>query len=366
LKRSDLAVFPLLAEPLSYVASEWDLADNVRRAYWVGLFRGHFVKLLDEAQRDAATRGEPAASALERANRARADFGAYLDRIEAGPFHDGRPDVLALCSAREAALRRCGFADPYRTVKARENERALELFADVVGALDLLDERARGVRLVEGIFAGNLFDLGATETVARFEGGQAVDFLATRDELRPRPWRVDDLSSWLDRLSGKPHRAAALFVDNAGPDLVLGMVPFARELLRRGTRVILTANSDPALNDITHVELVALLDRLRKLDPFIDRALDAGTLETIASGNGTPLIDLTHVSGQLVDAVQARGVDLVVLEGMGRAIESNYSAKLSCDAIKVAMLKDPDVAAFVGGTVYDLVFRFESSRGRPL
>jgi hypothetical protein len=34
------------------------------------------------------------------------------------------------------------------------------------------------------------------------------------------------------------------------------MVPFARELLRRGTRVILTANSDPALNDITHVELV--------------------------------------------------------------------------------------------------------------
>ncbi|KAK7268542.1 hypothetical protein RIF29_21243 [Crotalaria pallida] len=32
-----------------------------------------------------------------------------------------------------------------------------------------------------------------------------------------------------------PHRRALLFVDNSGADIVLGMLPLARELLRRGT-----------------------------------------------------------------------------------------------------------------------------------
>jgi type II pantothenate kinase len=43
--------------------------------------------------------------------------------------------------------------------------------------------------------------------------------------------------------------------------VVLGMVPLARELLHRGTNVVLTANSTPALNDITHAELVTPLSR---------------------------------------------------------------------------------------------------------
>lgn len=34
-----------------------------------------------------------------------------------------------------------------------------------------------------------------------------------------------------------PHRRALLFVDNSGADIVLGMLPLARELLRRGTEV---------------------------------------------------------------------------------------------------------------------------------
>ncbi|KAK7260564.1 hypothetical protein RIF29_26713 [Crotalaria pallida] len=52
-----------------------------------------------------------------------------------------------------------------------------------------------------------------------------------------------------------PHRRALLFVDNSGADIVLGMLPLARELLRRGTEVVLVANSLPALNDVTAMEL---------------------------------------------------------------------------------------------------------------
>lgn len=48
---------------------------------------------------------------------------------------------------------------------------------------------------------------------------------------------MDDLDLWLDRLKGPPHKKAAIFIDNSGIDIVLGILPFARDLLRRGTKV---------------------------------------------------------------------------------------------------------------------------------
>jgi type II pantothenate kinase len=39
-----------------------------------------------------------------------------------------------------------------------------------------------------------------------------------------------------------PHRTTLLFVDNSGADIVLGMLPLARELLRRGTEVSSLSN----------------------------------------------------------------------------------------------------------------------------
>lgn len=52
-----------------------------------------------------------------------------------------------------------------------------------------------------------------------------------------RPWLVDSLDEWVDRLKGPPHKCAVVFVDNSGLDIVLGILPFVRELLRRGTEV---------------------------------------------------------------------------------------------------------------------------------
>lgn len=37
--------------------------------------------------------------------------------------------------------------------------------------------------------------------------------------------------------------------------MVLGMLPLARELLKKGCRVVLTANETPSINDITAEEL---------------------------------------------------------------------------------------------------------------
>jgi hypothetical protein len=48
---------------------------------------------------------------------------------------------------------------------------------------------------------------------------------------------VDDLDAVLDRFRAQPYRKALLFVDNAGADVLLGMLPFARELTKLGTQV---------------------------------------------------------------------------------------------------------------------------------
>lgn len=38
-------------------------------------------------------------------------------------------------------------------------------------------------------------------------------------------------------LQGEPHKCALFFVDNSGIDIILGVFPFVRELLIRGTQV---------------------------------------------------------------------------------------------------------------------------------
>ena len=162
-------------------------------------------------------------------------------------------------------------------------------------------------------------------------------------------------------MDGQPYRGALLFVDNAGSDIVLGMIPFARELLRRGTEVIITANTSPSLNDVTCDELIDLLGQIAAWDVLLADSVASGRLKIVPSGNWLPLIDLSCVSRTLVETIEAGKIDLLVVEGMGRAIESNLDARFNCDVLKIAMIKDKGVANVLGGTLYDLVFKFEQS-----
>ena len=354
-----LRVFPLLADPSHYVACPLDLtADDNQRKYWIDLFRWHLGLLADQSRQEHA--GDPEIE--KRVAVFEGEFHGILNMLGERPNHFGRLDIITICWAREKALRNAGIDDPYRSTKAAENDSALKLLTPLLESLDGARRDERPGRLIEGVFAGNIFDLGATQTVELFKDG-AVDFHATRRDLRPRPWLIDDLDALLDRWERGAHRCAVLFVDNAGCDILLGMIPLARELLRRGTDVLLTANATPSLNDVTHEELTVLVERVAEGDKVVREALADGRLELVPSGNGVPLIDLSMVSRALADAVERRQVDLVVLEGMGRAIESNLDASFTCDAIKVAMVKDPGVARLLGGALYDLVLRFEPAAG---
>lgn len=92
------------------------------------------------------------------------------------------------------------------------------------------------------------------------------------------------------------HHCAAVFVDNSGVDVVLGILPFVRALLLRGTSVILCANEWPALNDVTNVELEEILQHSAHICPVISAALSTGDLVVRSSGQRGPCLDLRTIS----------------------------------------------------------------------
>jgi type II pantothenate kinase len=260
-------------------------------------------------------------------------------------------------------LARYGYPDPYAGVKRRENDLAAGLYPRVIERIDGTPPNKRWEMLFRGLLAGNLFDLGAPKTIEMYHGGK-IDFFETLRTLPAQPWFIDHTDSIVERLSGKPAwRQALFFVDNAGADIVLGVLPVAREMARSGLRVVLSPNTAPALNDITHAELDPLLSQLAVSDAVLGSLIADGRLRTVESGGDTPLIDLSRVS-DACDAAAAES-DLVVLEGMGRGVESNWTEALTCDVWRVALLKDHTVADWVGARVFDGICRFDPA-GRSI
>jgi len=68
------------------------------------------------------------------------------------------------------------------------------------------------------------------------------------------------------------------------------------------------------------------------------------------------MIDLSDVSDELNDA--SADADLVILEGMGRAVETNFDAKFKVDTLRLALLKNETVARRLGGGLFDCVCKF--------
>ena len=219
--------------------------------------------------------------------------------------------------------------------------------------LDHLSGHEQLEAVIRGAMAGNIFDMGVAAT-AELMLSSDLDFIATRNSLPPRPWRVDGLDALSQRVLGAPpHRKAIVFVDNAGSDFVLGMIPLCRYLAGRGTQVLIAANELPTLNDMACSDIRALWPQLLSAEP----SLVPLPIRVVSTGTGEPLIDLLAVSDEL--NAEAADADLVILEGMGRALESNFDATLDCDTLKLAMIKEQYVAAWLGGKTYDVVCRFD-------
>lgn len=345
--------FCLLRDVDSYLADPHSLLEDAEaRTYWLDLFETHFQATLDHA---AEAYGKSAGKHIEGARR---DFAEQMSQLRSRPDAlDGKLSVMALCRMREDFLHTHRLFDPFSHIKRRENEASVAIYRDVTRELHSLEPADRWLHLVEAVFAGNIFDLGSPATMNT--AVESPDFLAAVEDAKPRPWLVDDFDRLLeDLLISVPAKwaKAVIFVDNAGCDFVLGLMPLARELALEGVQVVLAANEHPSLNDITADETVDMVQRLATIDQDLPALIDAGMFEVVSTGNDLPLIDLSDVSDELNAA--AADADLVILEGMGRAVESNFDAQFKVDALHLALLKDPNVAARLGGDVYDCICKY--------
>lgn len=342
---AELVEFPLLKQWVDYTyrpcTIPWRFpSDKPHQAtpteiLWIELFRKSIPSFRKQAELDSTVTDAPAKAAKFALR-----YGEILDDMLADPeSHGGPPDCILLTRLRDVVLREVGFYDIFRKVKDDENAKALALLEGVIAQADAIkDVGARIDHLVKGVFSGNIFDLGAAQLAEIFES-TGSNFQDSFEKLLPRPWVLDDLDIFKQKWICKPWKKAVIFVDNSGSDVVLGVLPFARELLRRGTKVVLAANDMPSINDITYEELVQVISKAKHVTSDGKESfygVDAQHLMVLNSGSDLPVLDLSHISPEL--AYAAEDADLVVMEGMGRGIETNLYAQFKCDSLNIGMV----------------------------
>ncbi|XP_064446146.1 4'-phosphopantetheine phosphatase isoform X2 [Mirounga angustirostris] len=351
-----LVNLPLLLDPSSYVPDTVDLTDDsLARKYWLTCFE----EALDGVVKRAVASQPGSVDAAERAEKFRQKYWSKLQTLRHQPFAYGTLTVRSLLDTREHCLNEFNFPDPYSKVKQKENGVALKCFPRVIRGLDALGWEDRQLALVKGLLAGNVFDWGAKAVSDVLESDPQFGFEEAKMKLQERPWLVDSYSKWLQRLKGPPHKCALIFADNSGIDVILGVFPFVRELLSRGTEVILACNSGPALNDVTYCESLIVAERIAAMDPVVHSALREERLLLMQTGSSSPCLDLSRLDKGLAVLVRERGADLVVIEGMGRAVHTNYHAALRCESLKLAVIKNSWLAERLGGRLFSVIFKYE-------
>jgi type II pantothenate kinase len=342
---------PQLVDPGGYRPETFDFdGDEAGRAYWANVYREELDRTLLAAIRES----DPDAGGDRLA-----DFEAAYRAEFAALGRPGRvppPGLFDFDAARSRLLGDHGFADPYRELKSRENTLAIARRPALRDHRLPLDPRSRREHLARAVLAGNLFDVGAPQAYARHQANGG-DFIEACRRLPARPWRFDQLDAWIARLDATPWRHAAVFVDNAGADIALGVLPLVEELLEIGCRVTLAANSGPALNDVTAAELAAIIE-VAGLAAWTGQ----GALKVVATGFASPYLDLRRLAESAVTAIA--DADLLWLHGMGRAIETNFRSAFTCDVLRTGVFKDALVAARCGAAPFDGLFRFECVGGR--
>ncbi|XP_043466840.1 4'-phosphopantetheine phosphatase [Leptopilina heterotoma] len=347
---------PLLKDPSTYNPDTTDLAqDKEARDYWLQCFEESVDKFIAKA-----ILSQPHSStATERARKLKEKYVNRLHYLHLKPFAYGTLTVRTLLDTIEHCMKEFDFPDPYLHQKKKENDEALMFLKSRITTLDKLEDEEKIKALILGVLGGNMFDWGAKEVAILMESTN-FSFEEAQAKIPDRPWLEDCLDEWIIRLKeGPPHRCAAIFVDNSGIDVILGILPFVRDLLQRGTNVILCANSLPALNDVTYPELVVTLRNAAKICNVIKCALKENRLIAMETAQAGPCLDLSRLNLDLCLAMVKHNVDLIVIEGMGRTLHTNLYAKMKCECLKLAVIKNRWLALRLGGDMYAVICKYE-------
>ncbi|EYC19298.1 hypothetical protein Y032_0024g1002 [Ancylostoma ceylanicum] len=333
--------------------------DSEAREFWLKTFE----KSVDSVIKKAVESQANCSSAEQRVQVFREKFLKQLMIIREKPFAYGISNVRNLLDLREQLLNEQDFDDSYLNQKTVENTIALKQLPLVLKSIDeTATDSERLFRVSKGLLAGNVFDWGAQKVVEMMESSEGLSFDAAVSAIPERPWLVDSYDDFKNSVESKSYNCAAIFVDNSGADFILGVIPFARELIRRGSKVIIVSNLSPALNDLTYNEMIAMVPRIREADGFLRDAIDNEKLMFEHSGQGSPCLDLRKVHSVLNRRVLEEQVDFILIEGMGRALHTNLYAHFVCDSLKAAVIKTQWLADRMGGEIFSVVFKFERGK----
>lgn len=116
---------------------------------------------------------------------------------------------------------------------------------------------------------------------------------------------------------------------------------------------------------MTYDDIVELLPDVFREDALLENLVEGRRLRFVPSGSDLPVIDLSGKQNRLSQELlnEARDADLVVLEGMGRSIETNLYAEISIDSLRIGMIKHEEVAMCLGTSLKDCVVKFVEGRG---
>ena len=350
------SAFPLLFDVMTYNPDIVDLgsADMELTNYWIDLLEKNMSSLTDMALRNVK-RDDTLEKKIDAFKRV---FSGHLSVLRKDPTSYGALNLRRLLSLREQCLHEVGLPDIFEASKHEENEAALQALPSFLARLDQIPEEDMLLQIVQGVLGGNMFDWGSSQILELVRQNK-LSFQSAREIVRFAE-KYNNFDAFKNRVTlGHQYKKIIIFVDNSGADCILGILPFVRFFVKRGAKVVIAANSEPAVNDITASELCAVMDRVVDLDDCLGKAWMSRTVDVVGTGNGSPCIDLRRISEECVQAAQ--GVDLVVLEGMGRAIHTNLHSRFKCDSLKIAVVKNSRLAEMVGAKLYDGLVVFQSA-----
>ncbi|KAI8811566.1 fumble-domain-containing protein [Cladochytrium replicatum] len=364
-----LTEFSLLSDSEAYQPDTQDLSDSNLQKYWIDILDqnlSNLVELALECEGQGGNSGQRAATF-------EAMYRDHLQALRTQPNLYGVMTVRSLLNLREQCLQEMGFHDIFENLKKRENLAALKELGQLLFELGKLSERERILSLLDNVLTGNMFDW-STAVQSMLKKGE-LDFKAARAKVG-YPEKFDNRNHFIDRLMSKPpYRKVVICVDNSGADIVLGVLPLARYFLEKGTIVVLAANTKPSVNDVTHYELEDILSKLDQIDPLFATNRRNNQLVVVETGSTGPCLgwcfrdatcfkfsslfssDFRWISEGLQH--HCRNADLIIIEGMGRAIHTNFFAKFKVDSLKIAVFKNPAVAEYLGANMYDAICIFE-------
>ncbi|CAG9853873.1 unnamed protein product [Phyllotreta striolata] len=356
MNKNEKQVCPLLRNPETYNPDSLDLLTNIEaRDYWLHCLEQMVKKFVKKAK--YLHPDDP--DATEKAILCYQDFHNLVQQLILDPTILKPLSIRKLLECNEDNLRTY-FKDPWLVQKQTESNHALSQFDHRIELIDSIEDvEKKWLEIVRGVLTGNFFDWGAKIVTDILETTQNFGFQDAAHIIQKRPWYLDKFDDFFNQIKVKPYKSCVIFVDNLGVDFILGILPMVREFLSQGTKVILTANTYPALNDVTFQELSTYCHKAAEHCSILKEGLKSKHLSFVENGQKGPCLDLANLSPDLCERMKS--ADLVIIEGMARAVHTNMYAKLTVDCLKLAVLKNEWLARSLGTEQFAVICDFESA-----